>query len=140
MKKIAVILGAVAVFAALSCDPIGTEDTKVWVTGTIYEDSLLGQGLEGAVLYLDLEPDTFQVTSSDAMTNVNGVFMMEIQVYPDLPAEGATGYSMPAIIYFGLWARYGSWIYSYASWEDPFIMDIGDTLHVWPVVYGAGGP
>jgi hypothetical protein len=138
MKKIAVCIGAVVVIAALSCDPIGTEETKVWVTGIIYEDSLLGDGLEGAMLMLEMLPDTFNVSSSDVMTDVNGRFMMEIQVYPDLPDEGSTGYSMPSLIFFGLSAHYGSWNYIYRSLDNPFIVGIGDTLYVWPVTYGSG--
>ena len=122
-----------------SRDPVGTEETKVWVTGFIYEDSLLGNGLEGAVIILDLEPDTFNISSSDAMTNTDGRFMMEIQVYPDIPEEGVMGYSMPSLIYFGLVAHYGAWSYTYATWEDPLFVDLGDTLYVWPVVYGQGG-
>ena len=124
--------------AALSCDPIGTEETKVWVTGYIYEDSLLGEGLEGALVMLEMDPDSFMVTSSTAMTNADGRFMMEIQVYPFLPEEGTTGYSMPGLIFFGLSTSYGSWSYVYRTMEDPFIVGIGDTLYVWPILFGAG--
>jgi hypothetical protein len=137
MKKIAIILGAAAVITALSCDPLGTEDTKVWVTGVIYDDTSMTQGLPGAVVYLDIAPDTFQISSSDCMTDANGRFWMEIQVYPDLPAEGTTGYSMPSFIYFGLKASYGSWTYVYATFvQDPFVVNVGDTLNVWPIGYG----
>ena len=125
------------VIIAFSCDPIGTEETKVWVTGYIYADSMQGDGLEGAMVMIEMHPDSFNVSSSDVMTDANGRFMMEIQVYPDLPAEGGTtGYSMPALIFFGLSARYGSWTYIYRPFEDPFIVGIGDTLFVWPIVYG----
>jgi len=71
------------------------------------------------------------------MTDSSGRFWMEIQVYPDLPDEGTTGYSMPDFIYFGLVASYGSWSYAYATWEEPFVMDIGDTLFVWPIYYSS---
>jgi hypothetical protein len=137
MKKIAVILGALAVIAALSCDPLGTEDTKIWVTGQVFTTDSLGddQGMPGVIVYLDLKPDTFQISSSNAVTDSSGRFWMEIQVYPDLPEEGTTGYTMPPFIYFGLIANYDEWFYVYATWDNPFVVDLGDTLQVWPVWY-----
>ena len=134
MKKIAILAGAVAVIAALSCDPIGTEDTKVWITGYVYADSAMTTPQEGVVMMLEVDPDSVNVSSSDVMTSANGLFMMEVQAYPDLPdEEGTTGYTMPAMIEVGLSAHYGSWTYTYRTAEDPFIIAIGDTLYVWPI-------
>jgi len=134
MKKIVLCIGVVAILVIFGCDPFGTEETNVYVTGVIYADSVNGTPIEGVMVMLELHPESTNVYSNDVMTNSAGVFFMEVQVYPTPPAGDVTGYTMPSVGIFGLSAHYGSWSYVYRGGEsDPFQIEIGDTLNVWPV-------
>jgi hypothetical protein len=138
MKKIVLCIGIAAVLVIFGCDPLGTEETKVYVTGIIYADTVNGTPLEGVVVILELNPDTTNVHTNDVMTNAAGVFFMEVQVYPSPPAGDVTGYTMPSVGIFGLSAHYSDWFYLYRDGaSNPFQIGIGDTLYVWPVAGAA---
>jgi len=134
MKKIVLCIGIAGILVIFGCDPFGTADTKVYVTGIIYADSLNGTPAEGVMVMLELDAESTNVYSNDVMTNAAGVFFMEVQVYPTPPEGDVTGYAMPSVGIFGLSAHYSAWSYVYRDAEsNPFQIEIGDTLNVWPI-------
>lgn len=125
-----VVLTMIAALAVLSgCDPFGADETSVYVTGTVWEDSNHTVPAEGVTLVVHGDSvNTFDYASD---TDGDGVFFIEIPLYPSVGEEGA-GYTLPECGAIGLSAHYGSRSYLYADVKQaPFLIDCGDTLTVW---------
>ena len=125
-----VVLTMIAALAVLSgCDPFGTDDTSVYVTGTVWEDSSHTIPAEGVTLVVHGDSvNTFDYASN---TNADGVFFIEVPVYP-LAGEEGVGYTLPGFATMGLSAHFGSKMYVYADLKrTPFVIECGDTLTVW---------
>jgi hypothetical protein len=88
---------------------------------------------EGVGVELIASPDSAAFLSQTVFTNPSGVFFMEIQFFPSIPAEGGTGYILPSSGVAGLTAHYNSSYYIYRSVDEGFVISAGDTLVVWPV-------
>lgn len=124
------VLSIVTAFAILmGCDPFGTDETSVYLTGTIYEDVAHNNPAEGVTVIA--HGDSVNTYDIGTETDASGVFWIEMPVYPTPGAEG-TGYSLPGYAKLGLSAHWGSMIYVYSDITDnPFSIEVGDTLDVW---------
>jgi len=127
-----VVLSMIAALAVLSgCDPFGTDETSVYVTGTIWEDS--NHTIPAEAITVVVHGDSINTFDQSDLTNEDGVFWMEIPLYPS-PGEEGTGYTLPGYALFGLSAHWSIFTYVYANVEDaPFVVEVGDTLDVWDV-------
>lgn len=126
------VVVAVAVFAG--CDPFGTSETRAYITGRIFADSMMTVPFEGATVVLDVDPDSVSMPTISALTNASGVFMIEVPFYASSGDEGVGGYGMSGTGKVGLKAYALGMEYVYRTYEQsPFIVTAGDTLFVWDV-------
>jgi hypothetical protein len=121
------VIPAIALLVALiaGCDPVGMDETRCYVMGTIYADINHTVG----------EPDIPVITtgtdeSNVTMTNNNGDFFMEIQMYP---SQGeVTG--LPGVADFGVTAIRDTLTYEYLATDGTiFHVNGGDTLHLYDI-------
>lgn len=135
MKKTILALVAFSMLViTVGCDPFGSSETMIYVTGKIYVDAAMTTPAEGVGVELLVDPDSSAVYSQNVFTNSSGVFFMEVQMYPSLPnGESGTGYSMPSSVKVGLKAHYNDTFYEYNSYAEGWIVSAGDTLTVWDV-------
>jgi hypothetical protein len=132
MKRLLVLCCAAAVLVLAGCDPFGTDETRAYVTGMVYADSNFADPAEGVTIYM--VGDSINTYSQSTLTDANGEFFMEIQLYPAAGGEGVVGYVMPDHATLGLEAHYMGGEYIYASIkQDPLTIETGDTLTVWPI-------
>jgi hypothetical protein len=133
-RKLLFFVVAAAVLFAAGCDPFGTSETKAYITGRVFEDSTMTVPFEGAMIILDVSPDSVSLPTVSTVTNANGVFMLEIPFYPSMGDEGVGGYSLPGSATCGLRAYALGMTYIYRTWDDyPFTLSVGDTLVVWDI-------
>lgn len=131
-KLLFLVVVAVAVFAA--CDPFGTSETRAYITGRIFADSLMTVPFEGATVLVEVDPDSIAMPTISAVTNANGVFMLEVPFFTSSPDDGMSGYGMSGVGRVGLKAYALGLEYVYRSYnESPFVVTAGDTLVVWDV-------
>ncbi len=125
-----VVLTMIAALAVLSgCDPFGTDETRVYVTGTIWEDSNYTVPAGGVTLIV--RGDSVNTFDHSYRTNADGVFFIEVQLYP-APGEEGVGFTLPGFATIGLSAHSGTKTYVYADLkQNPFFIECGDTLTVW---------
>jgi hypothetical protein len=130
MKSFLVLAAVASVLVIAGCDPFGADETVAYVTGVIYTDASHTAGAEGVTVYAEGDSSfTYAVTD---LTDADGVFMIEMQVYPVAGEEG--GYTLPPTAAMGLEAYNGGFSYVYADIEtDPLVVEIGDTLRVWDI-------
>jgi len=132
MKKFLVLCCVAAVLALTGCDPFGTDETKAYVTGMAYADTAWTEPLEGVTILMT--GDSVNTYSQSTLTAQDGVFFMEIQLYPAPGGEGDFGYVLPGYAVLGLEAFYQGGHYIYADIKsNPFVIQVGDTLTVEPV-------
>lgn len=130
MKRLLVLCCAAAVLVLAGCDPFGTDETKSYITGTVYTDETFTTPLEGATIHMT--GDSINTYSQTTITDANGQFFMDIQLYPSPGSGGDFGYSMPGYAVLGLDAHYNGGVYVYAAIkQDPITIPVGDTLVVW---------
>lgn len=127
-----VVLSMIAALAVLSgCDPFGTDETSVYVTGRIWEDS--NRTVPAEDITVVAHGDSVNTFDRSDLTDASGVFMIEIPLYPT-PGEEGTGYTMPEFGTIGLTAHWGAFTYIYADvTESPIFIELGDTLEVWDI-------
>ncbi len=127
-----VVLSMIAALAVLSgCDPFGTDETSIYVTGTIWEDS--GRTTPAEEITVVAHGDSINTFDRSDETDADGVFMIEVPLYPT-PGEEGTGYTMPEFGVIGLTAHWSAFTYMYADIESsPFFIEVGDTLVVWDI-------
>ncbi len=134
MRKKLLFLFVVAAVLAAGCDPFGTSETKAYITGRIYADSLMTVPYEGATVVVDVDPDSIAIPSISCLTNASGVFMLEVPFFPAMGEEGMSGYGYPGSGSVGLRAYAEGKEYVYRTYdESPFVVTAGDTLVVWDV-------
>lgn len=136
-----VVLSMTAALAFLSgCDPFGTDETSVYITGMIYEDIEHTTPAEGITVVA--QGDSVNTFDKSTLTGSNGVFFIEMPLYPT-PGEEGVGYTLPGYAVFGMTAHNGLYTYVYADLtESPFVIETGDTLVVWDIdveSFGSGG-
>lgn len=133
-RRLLFLVVVAAVLFAAGCDPFGTTETKAYITGRVFADSLMTTPYEGAMLVLDVDPDSVSMPTVSTLTNANGVFMMEVPLYPTMGEEGIGGYSMSGVGTCGLIAYAMGMSYTYRTYdESPFTINAGDTLVVWDI-------
>ncbi|HRY60745.1 MAG TPA: hypothetical protein P5266_01005 [Candidatus Fermentibacter sp.] len=127
-----VVLSMIAALAVLSgCDPFGTDETSVYVTGMIWEDSAHTIPAEGITVVA--HGDSINTFDRSSETGESGVFWVEVPLYPT-PGEEGTGYTMPEFAALGFTAHFGIVTYVYADLDQsPFFIELGDTLEVWDI-------
>ncbi len=121
------IFPAIALLLALiaGCDPVGMDETRCYVMGSIYVDQNHTIGAPD-IPVITTGTDESVVTS----TNDNGDFFMEIQMYP---SQGeVTG--LPGVAEFGVTAIYDTLTYEYIGTDGSiFSVNGGDTLHLYDI-------
>ncbi len=131
MKRFLVIATVAAVVVLSSCDPFGTDETKVYITGVIYEDAAHTIPAEGITVIA--HGDSVNTWDRSVETSASGVFWIEMPLYPS-PGEEGMGYVLPGYAVFGLTAHQGAWEYVYSAIKvNPFVVEVGDTLEVWDI-------
>ncbi len=134
MKRKLLFLVVVAVAVIAGCDPFGTSETRAYITGRIFADSLMTVPFEGATVVVDVNPDSIAMPTISAVTNANGVFMLEVPFFTSSPDDGMSGYGMSGAGYVGLKAYALGKLYTYRTFdESPFLVTAGDTLVVWDI-------
>jgi len=117
-----IVLTVLVILVGAGCNPVGMDNTRVYVRGLIFSDSTHTAYAENVgVITLDT-PESY-ITS----TGANGRFWIEIQMYPD-----STG-SNPGSVKFGLKAFSGTRVYSYGGTAGLFTVYGGDTLTVYDI-------
>ncbi|RKZ10618.1 hypothetical protein DRQ25_02345 [Candidatus Fermentibacteria bacterium] len=131
MKIFAIsVLSLLVILAVAGCNPVGMDDTRVYVTGIIYTDSLETTGAEGIGIMTTSTQESY-VT----VTNANGVFWLEIQFYPEAGISGSSPSGIEGSVTFGLRAYDdASNVYYYGGSEEfAFTVFGGDTLNLYPI-------
>jgi hypothetical protein len=126
MRSFIVSAVVLLVVLAAGCNPVGMDDTRCWVRGRIYTDASRTTGAEDVGVFTIGTQESY-VT----MTNENGDFFIEIQLYP-VQEEGFTGTT--GTITFGLKATFEAMEYTYGA-EDEFFFTVfgGDTLTMYDI-------
>jgi hypothetical protein len=138
MKRILVLCCAAAVLVLAGCDPFGTDETSAYVTGMIYTDSSWTTGAEDVTVFMT--GDSVNTFNQSTVTDANGMFFIEIQLYPSPGGEGSEGFVMPEFAKLGLAAynEYGSYVYADIK-SNPLTIQVGDTLLMWPITMPTAG-
>ena len=131
-KQIISTSGLLLVIAVAGCNPVGMDDTRIWVTGTIYVDSLFTQPAEGIGVMTVGTQETYV-----AITDVLGEFVIEIQLYNEPEEGGSAGGksandATPGSVSFSVKAINGSMEYEYGGGEI-FTVFGGDTLSLYTI-------
>jgi len=133
-RKLLFFVVVAAVLLAAGCDPFGTTETKAYITGRVFEDSTMTVPFEGAMIVLDVDPDSLSMPTVSTLTNANGVFMLEVPFFPSMGEEWIGGYGMSGSGTCGLKAYALGMSYTYRTYdESPFTVTAGDTLVVWDI-------
>lgn len=122
------IISAAALLLAIvaaGCNPVGMEDTRIWVTGTIYFDSTFSQFADGIGVMTIGTQETYVVT-----TDASGEFVIEIQLYPEMGEESFGG--TPGSATFAVTAFHGNKTYEYGD-SEYFTIFGGDTLSLYSI-------
>ena len=126
MKIFAIsVLGLLVVLAVAGCNPVGMDDTRVYVRGLIYTDAAHTAFAEGIGVMTINTQETYVVS-----TGADGRFWIEMQMYPD------TACSIPGAIVFGVSAFYGAGQYKYGgstASDSAFTVFGGDTLTLYDI-------
>ena len=131
-KQIISASGLLLAIAVAGCNPVGMEDTRIWVTGTIYVDPLFTQPAEGIGVMTVGTQESYVV-----VTDASGEFEIEIQLYNE-PEEGSSSEgksandSSPGSISFSVKAINGDTEYEYGG-GDVFTVFGGDTLSLYTI-------
>lgn len=131
-KQIIYASGLLLAMAVAGCNPVGMEDTRIWVTGTIFVDGSFTQPAEGVGVMTIGTQESYVV-----VTDASGEFVIEIQLYSEPEEEGSprgksTNDSTPGSASFSVKAFYGDMIYDYAAGET-FTVFGGDTLSLYTI-------
>ena len=131
MKIFAIsVLSLLVLLAVAGCNPVGMDKTRVYITGTIYTDSLETTGALG----IGVET-TETLESYIVETNINGVFLIEIQFYPEAGISGSSQSGIPGSVTFGLRAYdVSSNVYYYGGMQGhTFTASGGETLTMYDI-------
>ncbi len=131
MKRFLAFAALVSLVLIAGCDPFGTDETKCYVTGYIYTDA--DQTIPAEGIMVMSRGDSLNTFDQSTYTDANGMFLIQVEIYPS-PGEEGTGYTLPEFAKIGLEAWHQGASYVYADLDsDPFYIQLGDTLVVWPV-------
>lgn len=130
-KQIISASGLLLAIAVAGCNPVGMEDTKIWVTGTIYVDSSYTQPAEGVGVMTEGTQESYLV-----LTDASGEFLIEIQLYNEVEEGGSSGKSAndatPGSATFTVKAFNGNMEYEYGAGAE-FTVFGGDTLSLYTI-------
>ena len=131
-KQIISASGLLLAIAVAGCNPVGMEDTKVWVTGTIFIDGSFTQPAEGIGVMTTGTQESYVVS-----TDASGEFEIEIQLYNEPGVEGSSGGksandATPGSVEFAVTAINGAMVYEYGGGEI-FTVFGGDTLSLYTI-------
>lgn len=121
------LLGLLVILAVAGCNPVGMDETRVYVRGLIFTDSSHTAFAEGIGIMTFNTPESY-VTN----TGADGRFWFEIQMYPD------TSCSIPGAVKFGVTAYHGIAQYNYgggagSNVDSTFTVFGGDTLTLYDI-------
>ncbi|MCK5116546.1 MAG: hypothetical protein KAR44_08085 [Candidatus Aegiribacteria sp.] len=131
MKIFAIsVLSLLVILAVVGCNPVGMDKTRVFVTGIIYTDASETVRAPGIGVATTQTPETY-VTE----TNANGVFWMEMQLWPETGISGSSQSGIAGSIEFGLRAfDAASNMYYYGGDQEyTFTVFGGDTLNLYSI-------
>ncbi len=116
------VLAILVILAVAGCNPVGMDDTRVYVRGLIYTDSTHTTFAENIGVMTVGTQETY-VTD----TGANGRFWIEMQMYPDSAGSGSGS------ITFGLKAFHETNEYIYGGETGTFTVFGGDTLTMYDI-------
>lgn len=129
MKRLILAAAVLTAIAVTGCNPFGTDETKVFLTGIIYTDSTFSLPAEGIAVLVTGASETYL----DA-TDAGGVFNIEIQFFEESGGGGGGHKGTDAgTISFGVKAIDGDREYIYGGTGGTFTISMGDTLTMYPV-------
>lgn len=135
-KRVICTLCILLAMAVVGCNPVGMDETRLYITGAIFTDGSFNTPLEGVGVITTGTQETYNV-----LTGADGVFWIEVQLY----SEGSEGSSSdggkstsdftPGSATFSIAAYYADKVYYYGSEEYLFTVFAGDTLTLWDIGY-----
>lgn len=135
MKKWIIFAIAITLLlAVIGCNPIGMEDTRLYVTGFIFIDSICTIPAEGIGVITTGTQESYVV-----VTDAQGEFWIEIQLYGEEEESGTKSgnTSTPGSATFGVKAINGDEEYIYGGENGTFTVFGGDTLSLYSVDLGS---
>ncbi len=129
MRRYLLLTGAALLAIGLAgCNPFGTDELKVYTTGTIYVDSTWALPAQGVGVMVSGANQTIW-----DYTDASGSFFIEIQIYPEEQGGGGrpigTDESTPGTAHFTVSAFNGEDDFQYGAGAN-FIVEGGDTLYL----------
>ena len=115
------VLSILVILVVAGCNPVGMDDTRVYVRGLIFSDSTHTAFAEN-IGVMTVGTQESYVTS----TGANGWFWIEMQMYPD--TGGVSG-----AITFSMKAFHGTDEYIYGGTTGTFTVFGGDTLTMYDI-------
>ena len=128
MKRMLLAAAVLTAIVVTGCNPFGTDETKVYVTGIIYTDSTFSLPAEGIAVLVTGGAETYL----DA-TDAGGVFNIEVQFYSGGEGGGGHKGTDGSTVTFGVKAIDGDREYVYGGTGGSFTITMGDTLALYPV-------
>lgn len=118
------VVAVLVVFAVAGCNPVGMDETRAYVTGMVYTDSLETAPAEGVGITTIGTMEAY-VTETDA----NGIFWIEMQMYADSSggSQGSITFGLKAFDELGNDYFYGG------NEEFTFTVNAGDTLTMYAI-------
>lgn len=119
---------ALAAIIVAGCNPVGMDETRCFVRGYVYTDTSRTVPAEGIGIHTIGTQETYS-----AMTDQNGYYFIEIQMYPETQEDGGYG-GITGAATFGLHAVWSNLEYFYGgSNEFEFTVFGGDTLTMYTI-------
>jgi hypothetical protein len=131
MKIFAISLsGLLAVLIVAGCNPVGMDETRCYVTGVVWTDSLENTKAQGVGIIVSGAQNSYSTE-----TNANGLFWIEIQFYPEQLLEGGGIGGSTGSVEVGIQAidEFGNIYYYGGDEEYLFTIFGGDTLTLYDI-------
>jgi|GEM_PF-928608 len=133
MKRLVFAAAVLMAIVVVGCNPLGTDETKVYLNGIIYTDSTFSLPAEGIAVMVTGASETYL-----ELTDAGGVFNIEIQLF-DGGSGGSGGHpkgtdgSTSGTVTITVRAINGTSELVYGGTGGAFTVAAGDTLTMYPV-------
>jgi hypothetical protein len=131
MKRLVFAAAVLMAIVVVGCNPLGTDETKVYLNGIIYTDSTFSLPAEGIAVMVTGASETYL-----ELTDAGGVFNIEIQLYDGTGGGGhskGTDGTTPGTVTITVRAINGTSELVYGGTGGAFTVTAGDTLTMYPV-------
>jgi hypothetical protein len=129
MKRLVFAAAVLMAIVVVGCNPLGTDETKVYLNGIIYTDSTFSLPAEGIAVMVTGASETYL-----ELTDAGGVFNIEVQLYDGGGGghKGTDG-TTPGTVTITVRAINGTSEFIYGGTGGAFTLTAGDTLTMYPV-------